>query len=883
MDLPGIDRSQFDDHLGPNITPIPCEMHPTGPLYREQTDLKKLPKVNFITGRVFLPAPIVRGDPEKDNPVKYRNRTISSAYFGGDTAGYGGELDAGFNGDPIIKDGGPYWRPFLKGAKSDEKIPDIIRIPANTSVDFAMYISQDNKVHFVFTTEAYIFGSISAPRPAFKQLITREVVYTPPAGTWKFQGTNQVIKLMTTLALDKTVDMSVEPNNALALSGVKWFNIKVGFNDEKLTVNDAIAKLSKKGVAWDSVRAKSLDCTEPKDIVKPTSNNSAALTLRVEASSNVPPKSQKIILLGKYGDTLTGKYLLKNTGVSKSVLTYRSIPLGSTDMLSGALSGGQSSEIPYSFHCEPNGDPRSSTVYKKSFNLYYSLNETLFSMADFADSKDKEYMDKYGKYFNVQSKEIPLKYERENLYKSGNLLFYTYPIEIEITCTPLKIYQQFKIISLDIYNKVNAVKEESVNLQVLTDTLTPTGQFAFKPKDNIIITSLNNATSSIQPLSILVNPTANVTPSASTIQGINNQITVKAQCGSFPDVTPFTFDVVDPTGNTDPTTFTVTLHCYAPHMTDPTPNPLALKGKVGQTAQGAFTFQNQTDAMPDGTQVPLNFTVSSPTLQASAPTTQLAGGDTATVNVSYLCKEPGTTQHQVALTSDDPQRPSANVDVSVQCEGVPHLSGPTPLSIKRQLQGLESSTENITFTNTGTAPLQYSFLSYQTPYVTFPQNTQYASSLLPGESATIQAKFECPWALRDEKGQFKLQTNDPENPLSIIGVDVNCQISYPSNHVNDPTGYRKNEPKELLDVQQKYYYPPQMNTDQVATQDTVQASWVGYSLLDYSPQFNINYSICGKWSNLTLSENSLPGFLKMIQDLIDDRVHYCEYPPFLKH
>jgi PA14 domain len=100
-----------------------------------------------------------------------------------------------------------------------------------------------------------------------------------------------------------------------------------------------------------------------------------------------------------------------------------------------------------------------------------------------------------------------------------------------------------------------------------------------------------------------------------------------------------------------------------PVMSDPTPNPINLRGKIGEIPASFFTFQNLA---PEST---LNYTLSgSAGLKLGPVAGALAGGETASIAVAQECVTAGVQNGTVTVKSDDPAKPSVEVRVILSCE-----------------------------------------------------------------------------------------------------------------------------------------------------------------------------------------------------------------------
>ena len=170
---------------------------------------------------------------------------------------------------------------------------------------------------------------------------------------------------------------------------------------------------------------------------------------------------------------------------------------------------------------------------------------------------------------------------------------------------------------------------------------------------------------SIRPQSIIVTPIAK--PSSGTIpkpsSGANTSnvsVTLRAECKNIAGTQESIGTISDPTGNTIPTTFPVTVTCIGPQISQP--DDLTISESVGQTASGSFSFSNigETDDM--GRIAPLNYTITGSGLTISPSSGTLSkdpttGTDnlTQTVTVSKTCDAVGNTTYPLTIASTNGQ------------------------------------------------------------------------------------------------------------------------------------------------------------------------------------------------------------------------------------
>lgn len=157
-------------------------------------------------------------------------------------------------------------------------------------------------------------------------------------------------------------------------------------------------------------------------------------------------------------------------------------------------------------------------------------------------------------------------------------------------------------------------------------------------------------------------------------------------------------------------TVTVSINCIADgraKLVGPAPAAIALTAKVGQSAQGAFTFSN--DGPPPKT---LTYTlgltgggdIAKLSFVAPVGNGTLSGGESRTVTVAAACLKPGTTTAQALV--DAQAAGSGAVTLNVTCLGA-QLGPVAPTSLALKAKVGQSDTKAFTASNVGNVDLAY--------------------------------------------------------------------------------------------------------------------------------------------------------------------------------
>ena len=732
ISLPGIDKSIFGDQLDAQGYPIKSEISSTGPYYREQTKTLNSSNFNYIEYSLNVPRAWIT------------KNYVPNIYVGGDTAIGSGAIDVGVASDDNIKysDGSPTWSPFINvGGGSVTYIPTITAdFPANYKyrlansqpVRFRMWIPGDKKIHLGVTGN-WIYNT----NQGVKNLIGKEAEYVINAPvSWNSKSFDFGFKVMTSIGIrllpaksDFTKYSTNDPLNlkdgAPLLQGVSYSNISIGKTDGK-GVLDPKSLLSFSNYL--STAGTSKPYASPPEMVKPVSGDSAEIKIRVISKLEITPADPLIVKV-KPGESKYGDLKITNIGVKDSLLYFNYKP-ELLDPLYGFLKPQESALFSYNFTCLTAGQT------KKSYAIFYSENETTSKNLILAG-------------FPLQNPSgLP-----DSANKIGGILFKKITREVIFDCVGK---QRFRINPTDLYAPLQRIASKQVQLIVepLAGSTQPIVGGYEIAAGVLTPPPVTPAAANITTQSIVVSP--KIDPSVLVAQTAANTLNVTATCGDVVENKTFTYAITDPTGNTDPTDYTVTLHCVGPKMTAPTPNPLSISANVGSTATGSFSFGN----CPGGTAndcAPLNFTVSGSTgLNVSSSVSPLAIGGTATVNVSYPCTINGIFPATATVSSNDPSRLSTDIPVTVKCGG-PKLSGPTPSPLELSTLLGTPVSGTVTISNTGFSPLTYQLSGYASWLaVTSP----LSGSIDPGGTVTLALTANCPVpAASQPLGMTAMQVN----------------------------------------------------------------------------------------------------------------------------
>ncbi len=663
VNLPGIYRSVFDETLSAQNIDA-CVAEPSGPYYRYQTNVMPLASNNYVSFDVYIPeAKIFRSK----SGAKY----TPNIYSGGDVKTDTGAADIGVAADDHIlaPDGNSAtWMPFIyakinrdmKPSTSPDENMTKKGYPAfNSAYRYRLENSQQVSMKFWISSETaqsktitYFNLSVTGDwiystggKTASKSVSKKELIYkNATSPLWAKPNQEVVYKFMTTLALqdDSFKDYSVgTPAERGLLSGVSFSNLKV-------------AKVNPAGNPIKPIAITGKECFKPSDMVTNPANYSAKVQLRLKGQLDIKP--QLTAMNGDQKHDIQGSITLSNIGDSHSKVEITSIKINGIDRSSLILVGGES-----------------GTTYKwniKCPSVSTGLVGVKFTVKDgdtFEYDKDKD-----DKFFTIVNN-TP-KY-------NGSLLERKFETLYPYTCSHIA-EQAFKMDNVALRSIINATGQKDVDLNIASLNNSPltSGQFTFSRDSEVPITTTTNlattslTTTNLKAQSIVVSPvfTPNnetFTPPDPTAVGMIKTITVSADCGPTPGLQPdFQARVSDSTGNTDPYTFPVSLTCLGPKISAPTPNPVILSAKVGETATGSFGFSNAGEKDDQNRVVPLNFTVAGTTSLKVSPSNGTVQ-DTTSQNLSvlYPCTTVGNFYESMTITSNDSSNPSITIPVGITC------------------------------------------------------------------------------------------------------------------------------------------------------------------------------------------------------------------------
>jgi hypothetical protein len=227
--------------------------------------------------------------------------------------------------------------------------------------------------------------------------------------------------------------------------------------------------------------------------------------------------------------------------------------------------------------------------------------------------------------------------------------------------------------------------------------------------------------------------------------------------------------------------------CNPPKMSDPTPNPVNLRGKIGEIPASFFTFQNLA---PGST---LHYTLSgSAGLKLGPVAGALAGNETASIAVAQECVTAGVQNGTVTVKSDDPAKPSVEVKVILNCEVVrgPQLDGLEVSKLNLDGRGLinektvDVSTE---IKNYGDSPLEFYISNDSTSGLMISHTT--VTIVQPGAKVKITASALCPKTAGIYTFPFKL-THNAKNMTPPINLRFAALCKEKITYVQPSSEYR---------------------------------------------------------------------------------------------
>ena len=605
-----------------------CSPNSTGPYFKLQTETMQRSTYNYLQFDAKLPNPqVIVSDGVQWNEFIYGGAAVSS---NGKVAGDFDAMVATGTGTPLG------WRPSLSArvstgnnasgysatfnkSISGEDYSGTRVLDPNQTVTLKIWITKDSsgKAIAVLGVTGKYAGSLHT---LYQSVQVDPIWLVEPSFAFKSMAT--IAQLGETSEGYARFSSTSEHSK---FSGWAISNLKYGLVDSKGKPTTPIKSLS---------AGACVAPTEGMVSYSSVSDYSGTIGLRLSGIKNV--KRNEVITNGDRNHPISGSVLLQNIGIPISKIDFSSIKLDGVSKPDITIFGGKSNTINYSINCEDK-------TYTKTFTLefiyrdYSTSTVTGDTLGNFA-----------GGYLKQKSVE-----------------------PFTANCKKLS-YQNFNMAPPGIKALINTTGQFSTSLVISTSDNTPltSGQFSFAPTPSAGIAGISAQGITANPSFTPSN--GSFTPPAGAAS-ITIPVVVSATCGGAPTPpTTVSAVVTDPTNNTTSYTFPVTLTCIGPKISDPTPNPLTLSGNVGDTVSGSFSFSNVGEATPDGQRASLTYSVSgSDGLNVAGNTAgRLAGGETATVNVSAKCETPGQKSYTVTVMSDDPDQYRANYteSVSISCK-----------------------------------------------------------------------------------------------------------------------------------------------------------------------------------------------------------------------
>ena len=191
--------------------------------------------------------------------------------------------------------------------------------------------------------------------------------------------------------------------------------------------------------------------------------------------------------------------------------------------------------------------------------------------------------------------------------------------------------------------------------------------------------------------------------------------------------------------------------------------------EAGQTGQQTITVRNTGTASLEITGIQSN--VSGLTFTPSTFT--LAPNGSQTVTVTFPSSTAGTFSGNITISSNDPDRATQTVSVSV-------IVQPPPMPVIAVQQTAvnfgtvevgQTGQRTITIMNTGTAPLEVTGIESDVPGLTFEPST---FTLAPNGSRTVTVTFPSSTA-GTFSGNITISSNDPDRATRTLSVSVIVQ------------------------------------------------------------------------------------------------------------
>lgn len=362
----GIDESVFLTDVQKQTTYLVCKNEASGPYYRLQSDPAKTGKINFAEGEVFLPA------------AKATSQYVPYLYLGGQPR-TGSAADAGVYLEPKTDMYNPFINVSLKNGDGqnghmtqnldretiDKKLYTYRLFP-DQNIQMRMSIPQDGQMRLDVTGRWARYEILSTGGLKFAGDVgdsTRTVLHQQARG-WRKDGTDQVIKVMTTIAYH---DQGFEYSTAdFQFSGSSWSGLKVGLINNKGA--DTNVKTFNTGIMYSN-------CAKPEDIVSFSPESalpemSAVLKLRTQARLKIDPTSFQ--LKARLREDVKDHFDVMNQGPENALLHFQVTPLGRPSPIKGKINSGKEQRVEFVATC---GSIPGKQAQKK-MQVLYSIGET---------------------------------------------------------------------------------------------------------------------------------------------------------------------------------------------------------------------------------------------------------------------------------------------------------------------------------------------------------------------------------------------------------------------------------------------------------------------------------------------------------------------------
>jgi hypothetical protein len=159
---------------------------------------------------------------------------------------------------------------------------------------------------------------------------------------------------------------------------------------------------------------------------------------------------------------------------------------------------------------------------------------------------------------------------------------------------------------------------------------------------------------------------------------------------------------------------------------------------------------------------------SSTTLSGLTPGAYLVGAQDVSGNGGIYQPEPSS--QEVTVTSN--ATATATVTYELQDPGpVPHITEPQPNPLELSAEVGQSATGSFSFGNDGTAELDYT-AGQTADWLEITGGQE--GSVAPGENATVSVQATCPEDAGAYSAEVTISSNDPDEPIKSVAVDLGC-------------------------------------------------------------------------------------------------------------